>query len=396
MMHSPPLIFHVLHHLVIGGMENGLVNLINRLPADRYRHAVLCIEDFSDFRRRIQREDVDVIALHRSRKGVWKVRGDIFALCRRRFPALVHTRALSGLDALLPAWLAGVRRLHSEHGWDLDNLDGKAWKPALLRRLHSPLVDRYVVVSQDLGLYLQQQIGIRPERITQIYNGVDTDRFTPGPPSRDIDWPAGFAADGVVRIGTVGRIQRVKDHATLLRAIALLVARQPTQRTRIRLVIVGDGPLLAATRELALSLGIADMVWLPGPSDRVPQWLRSFDVFVLPSLNEGISNTLLEAMASCLPVVASRVGGNVELVVDGRTGQLVPPGDVEQLAYAIELYMSDAALRQEHGQAARRLAVERFSLAAMVVKYQAVYDRMCGLAPSDRDVGSVSAVGREH
>jgi sugar transferase (PEP-CTERM/EpsH1 system associated) len=293
----------------------------------------------------------------------------------------VHTRNLGGLDALLPSWLAGVpRRVHSEHGWDVDNLTGQAWKPALLRRLHSPLVDRYVVVSKDLERFLQQKIGIRPDRITQIYNGVDTERFLPGPPDRDIGWPPGFEGEGVLRFGIVGRIQPVKDHATLLRSIALLMARQPALRARARLVIVGDGPLVAELRDLAQTLGIADIVWLPGSSDRVPQWLRSLDVFVLASQNEGISNTILEAMASGLPVVASRVGGNVELVAEGRTGLLVAPGNVEQLAGALARYATDETLRREHGQAARRLALERFSLAAMMGSYQAVYDRMCGLA----------------
>ena len=377
---APPLICHVIHHLVIGGMENGLINLINHLPANRYRHAVLCIEGFSDFRQRIQRPDVDVIALDRSRNGISQVRREIFRICRQRRPAVVHTRSLSGLDALLPAWLAGVpRRVHSEHGWDVDNLAGQAWKPALLRRLHSPLVDRYVVVSKDIERYLQQRIGIRPSRITQIYNGVDTERFVPGPRAGDIAWPPGFEGAGVLRFGTVGRMQPVKDHATLLRAIALLTARQPALRRRVRLVIVGDGPLLASTRDLAQTLGIADIVWLPGSSDRVPQWLRGLDVFVLPSLNEGISNTILEAMASGLPIVASRVGGNVELVAEGRTGLLVPPGSFEQLAGALERYTTDEALRREHGEAARRVALERFSLAAMVGSYQEVYDQMCGL-----------------
>jgi len=374
-----PSIFHVIHHLVIGGMENGLVNLINHLPEDRYRHSVLCIEDYSEFRQRIQRRDVDVIALHRSRRGASWVRREIFRLCRERRPAVVHTRALSGLDALLPAWLAGVpRRVHSEHGWDVDNLTGQAWKPALLRRLHSPLVQRYVAVSKDIERFLQRRIGIRPDRITQIYNGVDTERFVPGPPVDDLDWPRGFEGNHLLRFGTVGRIQRVKDHATLLRAVALLVARQPALRGRVRLVVVGDGPLLGASRDLAQALGIGDIVCFPGSSDRVPHWLRSFDVFVLPSLNEGISNTILEAMASGLPIVASRVGGNIELVEEGRTGQMVPAGSVEQFAGALERYAQDEALRREHGQAARNRALERFSLTTMVRSYQAIYDSMCG------------------
>ena len=137
-----PLILHVIHHLYMGGMENGLVNLLNRMPDSRFRHAIACVEDYSDFRRRLRRMDVDVIALHRSRVGVWEIRRAIFNHCRRLRPAVVHTRNLSGLDALLPARLAGVPRcIHGEHGWDVNDLHGDHWKPVLLRRLHSPLIE---------------------------------------------------------------------------------------------------------------------------------------------------------------------------------------------------------------------------------------------------------------
>src|SRR4051794_23981778 len=104
---GPPLVLHVIHHLVTGGMENGLVNLIGGMPPDAFRHAVACVEDYSDFRERLRPCGTEVIALHRSRVGVWQVRREIYRLCRRLRPAIVHTRGLSGLDALLPARLAG-------------------------------------------------------------------------------------------------------------------------------------------------------------------------------------------------------------------------------------------------------------------------------------------------
>jgi len=104
-----PLILHVIHHLVIGGMENGLVNLINHMPRECFRHAVACIEGYSDFRQRITRPDTEVFALHRSNAGVWKIRKQLFQLCRRLQPQVVHSRNLSGLDALAPARFAGVR-----------------------------------------------------------------------------------------------------------------------------------------------------------------------------------------------------------------------------------------------------------------------------------------------
>jgi len=373
-----PLVMHVIHHLVIGGMENGLVNLINNMPASKYRHAVACIEDYSAFRDRIVRPDVPVVALHRSRIGVWNMRREIFRLCRRWRPTIVHSRNQSGLDALLPARLAGVARcIHGEHGWDVDNLDGRKWKPALLRRLHAPLVDRYITVSKDLERFLVSRVGIRASRITQIYNGVDTDRFSPAL-DESTDWmPSEFRGTGLIRFGTVGRLQPVKDHATLLRAFSHLLTSRPDMVGRVRLLVIGDGPLLPDLRALAHSLTIDSSVWFTGALHDIPKVLRSLDVFVLPSLNEGISNTILEGMAAGLPIVATAVGGNIELVEDGDSGRLFSPGDTAGLSGILGQYVTDAQLRQAHSCAARRIALERYSLTAMVERYEAVYDLVC-------------------
>jgi len=355
-------------------MENGLVNLINRMPQEYLRHAVACIEDYSDFRQRISRADTEVFALHRSKTGVWKMRKELFQLCRSLQPRVVHSRNLSGLDVLAPARLAGVRHcIHGEHGWDVSDLDGTRWRPALLRRIHSPLVDRYVVVSKDLERYLVRRVGIAAGRISQIYNGVDTERFTPRPSGAANGFPAEFAEQDTLVIGTVGRIQPVKDQVTLLKAFAELVQRY----ARLRLAVIGDGPLLGDLRRFAETLGIAKLTWLPGAIDNIPDALRRFDGFVLPSLMEGISNTLLEAMASGVPVVATAAGGNLELVDDGYCGRLFPPGDVVTLARLLAAYVADPLLRQTHAIAARRIAVERFSLGTMVRRYQEIYLGLC-------------------
>ena len=374
---APPLVLHVIHHLVVGGMENGLVNLINTMPPERFRHAIACVEDYSDFRQRLERPDVDVIAMHRSHIGTWALRRQFFHLCRRLRPAIVHSRGLSGLDALMPARLAGVRRCtHGEHGWDVNDLGGRAWKPALLRRLHAPLVDRYITVSKDLERYLVERIGIAPARITQIYNGVDTERFYPGAGRTNTLIARGAAHPDSIVIGTVGRIQAVKDQETLVRAFAALVRSTPGANERLRLAIVGDGPLLSNLRGLVDSLGIGSLAWLPGAAADVPEVIRAFDVFVLPSLAEGISNTILEAMATGLPVLATATGGNLELIEDGRTGRFFAPRDVESLTRLLADYVADPSARLEHARRARQVAVERYGLAGMVDNYQAVYEQL--------------------
>ena len=374
---EPPLVLHVIHHLYVGGMENGLVNLINNMPPNHYRHAIACIEDYSDFCKRITRPGVDIFALHRSQIGVWKLRYELFRLCRKLQPTIVHSRNLSGLDALLPARLAGVPHcIHGEHGWDISDLAGLAWKPNLLRRLHSPLIQHYITVSKDLQRHLIERVGISAKRISQVYNGVDTERFAPLAEKPKAWLPPAFRGDDLILIGSVGRMQSVKDHATLIQAFSQLIENQPDLRKRLRLLIVGDGPMLDELRTLANSLNLSKLAWLPGSRENIPEVYQALDVFVLPSLNEGISNTILEAMASRLPVVATAVGGNVELVEDGVCGRLFPARDINVLAQILEAYAMDESLRLTHSQAARTIAVERYSLQAMVSRYQRIYDLM--------------------
>ncbi len=371
---SRPLILHVIHHLVTGGMENGLVNLINGLPVDQFRHAIACVEDFSEFRQRLRRQDVAVIAMRRSHIGVWRMRRDFFRICRRIRPAILHTRNLSGLDALLPARLAGVRRcVHSEHGWDIGDVEGAERRPAWLRKMHAPLVSRYITVSRHLERYLVERVGIAQSRITQIYNGVDIDRFTPARTKPTELLPASLRGDDLFVVGTVGRIQAVKDQQTLVRAFAELIRNRPALRRRARLALVGDGPLLGQLRDEVAALGIDEISWLPGARSDVPELLRLFDVFALPSLNEGISNTILEAMASGLPILATEVGGNVEIVEAEQSGRLFAPGNVTGLARFLTAYADDPALRARHASAARGRAVTLFSLPTMIDRYQAVY-----------------------
>ncbi len=372
-----PLVMHVIHHLRMGGMENGVVNLVNRMPADAYRHAIVCVEDDSDFRRRIERPDVEVLCLHRSRIGVWGLRRELLRLFRDAQPSVVHTRNLSGLDALAPAAFAGVPvRIHGEHGRDADDPLGLARKPALLRRLHRPFVHRYVTVSTDLADYLVQRTGVPRGSIEHICNGVDTERFSPRTSESGSMLPETFRQPDAWVIGTVGRAQAVKDQATLLEGFAKLLAHPVTRAASRRpmLAIVGDGPMLGSLRDRASGLGIADRVWLPGARDDVSAVLQAMDVFVLPSVFEGISNTVLEAMACGLPVLATAVGGNPELVSQGVTGYTFTVGDVDALAGRLADYLADEPLRSRHAAASRRAAIDRFSLDAMTERYRSLYD----------------------
>jgi len=380
MASAPPLIAHVIHHLWIGGLENGLINLINRIPEERYRHVIVCMDDFSDFRDRLQRDDVDVIAIHKKAGRDPAAKWRLFKLFRELKPSILHSRNLSGLDSLLPAYMAGIKhRIHGEHGRDIDDLDGHNKKLQLLRRLHRPLINRYIPLSRDLEHYLLDKIGVTASRITQIYNGVDTELFKPAVNDKLV-LSAGdrFTSEDSIIVGTVGRFQSVKDQMNLTEGFIRLLDRCPDLARSARLVMIGDGPHRKLVMERAAEAGYADLVWAPGARNDVDKLLPAFDLFVLPSLAEGISNTLLEAMSCGLPVIATAVGGNPELVADGETGILIPPADSNAMDKSLEKYIRDKSLRQSHGQAGRRRVEDRFSITAMVNNYIQLYDDIRG------------------
>jgi len=215
-----------------------------------------------------------------------------------------------------------------------------------------------------------------PEHKSRLLgNGIDTERFHP-PGGADARALTGFGSDCIV-IGTVGRIQDVKDHGALVDAFILLRNRLPAQRAQLRLAIVGEGPLLADLRAKVDRAGLAGQVWLPGARGDVAGILRELDIFAMSSLAEGTPGSALEAMASALPVVGTRVGGIPEVIKAGVTGALVAPADPDAMATALAAYVLDAQLRARHGTAGRERTLRKYNMPAMVAAYQSMYDTLC-------------------
>jgi sugar transferase (PEP-CTERM/EpsH1 system associated) len=375
-----PLVAHVVFRFDVGGLENGLANLIDRMAPDAYRHAVVALTEVTAFRERIGRDDVSFHALNKGHGHGLRLYPSLFRLFRELRPSIVHTRNLAALEAAPPAWAAGVpARIHGEHGWDVMDLDGSSRRYRLVRRLYRPFVSRYVTVSRGLESYLVERVGIPGERVSRICNGVDTERYLPARGGREPIDGSPFNDSRLWLVGTVGRMQAVKDQITLAKAFLHALELMPEARERMRLVLVGDGPLRHEIARILAEAGRSHLAWLPGERANVPRILRGLDCFVLPSLAEGISNTILEAMASGLPVIATRVGGNPELVDDEVTGSLVSSGDPEALAREIRRYYSDVRLAAERGRAGRARAEEQFSLDGMTRRYRALYDEVLGV-----------------
>jgi sugar transferase (PEP-CTERM/EpsH1 system associated) len=360
-------VVHVLDSLAVGGMENGVINLVNALsPAGR--HTVVTMSALGPLAERLP----ESVACHcigkRPRIDVGAV-VRLAALLRRLRPSIVHSRNWGAFDAIPAARLAGVPVvIHGEHGREAADPDGLDPRRRRLRRVFAPLVTRFVTVSFDLRQWLLTTVGLPAAKLVTIHNGVDVSRFAGG--DRLAALRALRLPSHAVVIGTVGRLDPVKDHAGLLRAFAVLRTDQPSAE----LVIVGEGPCRPELERLIQKTGLTGHVHLLGMRRDVPVLLQAFDAFVLPSRAEGISNTVLEAMATGLPIVATRVGGNPELVEHGVTGVLVAAGNPLALAAALRCYVEDAKRREAHGDAGRRRVLRHFTLERMAQAYQDLYE----------------------
>ena len=268
-------------------------------------------------------------------------------------PDVLHTHnAYAHFYGSLAGRLAGVPVVvHTRHGRALSG----GWSEVALFRVACHLTGAVVAISDDVRALSIAQ-GCSPDKCLRIWNGIDTRQFRPS-----------AEAPGAHLI-SVGRMEPVKDLATLLHACA-----RARERVGLQLVIVGEGSERAALQALATELGLDSCVRFLGERTDVPQLLGQAAVFVNSSLSEGISLGLLEAMSCGLGVIATRVGGNVEVIDDGETGVLVPPGDPVQLADAIVSMLSGREKRRLMGQAARQRVCERFEVQRMVADYERLY-----------------------
>jgi glycosyltransferase involved in cell wall biosynthesis len=252
----------------------------------------------------------------------------------------------------------------------------------LVRRWLAPYVTWFVAVSETLRRRLETEVGIDPAKIRVVLNTADPSRFVPVADRVAVRGELGYAADAIL-VGSVGRLDAVKQFDVLLEAFAQVHASNP----RVRLVLVGDGPQRPALEAMVQRLGLSDAVRLPGQQADVRPWLGAMDLFVLPSAREGISRAALEAMASGLPVIASDVSGNCEILRDTDAGMLVAAGDVAALAVAMRRCCDDAPLRQRLGEAARQRVIDVFSVDAAVRAYTQLYLQLLTPALSRESAG---------
>jgi sugar transferase (PEP-CTERM/EpsH1 system associated) len=369
-------IVHIVYSFSIGGLENVIVQLINRLPPDKFKHTVLSLTTISDFKNRITRADVQFIELNKAPGHAIPLYPRIYKLFKQLKPDIVHTCNLAALEIVPIAWLAGVpRRIHAEHGWDAHDPNGSNQRYRKLRKLYKPFVSHYVVVSQDIEQYLEHAIGVPADRRSLIANGVDTQKFAPPQATPLAVEGCPFTPTQHWLAGTVGRLQTVKNQPFLARAFVRFLNEHPEAASRARLLIIGDGPLRHEVEDVLRRGNALQYSWLPGARNDIADILRMLDCFVLPSQAEGTSCTLQEAMACGLPAIATAVGGTPALVEEGITGMLVPSDDEAALASALWSAYQSPALGTSMGHEARQRALNNFAMDRMVERYEQLFEK---------------------
>lgn len=359
-----PRVLQLVLSLNPGGTERLVVELASRLHAS-VPMAICCLDDAGAWAAGLRERGITVSALGR-RKGFRPALGRAVARAASRHGAtLIHAHHYSPFvyGAIARLWRPSMRLIFTEHGRLSDA------SPSPRRRAVNKLLrlaaDGVFAVSADLKQHLVAE-GFAPRSVNVIYNGIDTAVGNSAADRARIRKMLGVG-DDVLTIGTVARLDPVKDLGTLIESVSHLVAER-----RVRLVIIGDGPELPRLKQVATARGVSNDVTFVGHRDDARRWLSAFDLFANSSTSEGVSLTILEAMAAGLPVVATAVGGTPE-VVDTSSACLVPARDSAALAAAIRSLARDPTRRAALGQAGRLRVETRFTLDRMVEDYRRAY-----------------------
>jgi len=367
-------VLHVMPRLGLGGTEKGVLKVIRGLGEIGFTHQICAVRGIDPEFVSQESIEANVRSADSLRAGFQFPLFRLMKIMEEFRPHIVHSRNFGALEAVAAARLARVPvAIHSEHGYELEILRGLPMRRRLLCRALYGVADVVFTVTDDLRKYHASQSWLPADRFRVLYNGVDTERFSPNPLSRGQMRAELGVPDGRFLIGSIGRLVAIKDHKTLLRAAESSVL----QRLDVHVLLIGAGPEMPTLQNyVAGSKSLAGRVTFHGASDRVPELLNALDAFVLPSICEGMSNTILEAMACGVPAIVTRTGGNPELIEEGHSGYLFPPGNAEMLSTLLSRLAESSGTRHEFGVSARRRAVEQFSLAGMIQRYREIYTEL--------------------
>ncbi len=371
----------VMHIMQVAGAEVLVVETIARLKT-RIQPVVFCLDGVGALGEQLRREGVDVVTLDRQPGFDWRVARrlaaevaarDIQVLHAHQYTPFFYAALAKGLRGVRPGG-ARPRLIHTEHGRHYPDIVSSK-RRVMNRLVFDRLADRVNAVCQFSAEALAEKDGFRGDRIEVIENGIDLSRYRPTEDRTALRLRLGLDPSRLY-VANVARLHPVKDQATLVRAFADVAARLPDAD----LLLVGDGALRASLEQQVQELGLRDRVRFLGVRRDVPDLLHAIDLFTLTSVSEAASITLLEAMGCGRAVVATRVGGNPEIVRDEVDGLLVPRGDAAALAEALAGLLVDRARRETMGRAGAARVRERFTIERTVHRYYDLYQALAGRA----------------
>ncbi len=368
---SKPTICYLAHQLDPGGTEKLVYQMALALKKN-YEIIVCTLEDIGLYGQALRKAGIPVYPLFREPGVDLNI---VFSLLRIFFKhevSLLHAHQYSPYfyAVLAKFFYPQVKIIFQEHGRHYPEID-KPLRKLVNRFFFQPLTAAIVAVSHEVKERLIRYEGLSKKRIRVIYNGIEDVILLSPEEKRELRRKWGFSDTQVVA-ATVGRFDPIKNLPLFLKALAL--AR--TQIPALRGLLIGDGPEMPALKGLCHKLGLKEAVIFTGYREDAVKLLQMADIFVLSSLSEGTSLALLEAMACGLPLIATAVGGNPEIIADGKSGLLVPNQNLPALAAALLILAQDPVLRQRMGQKARQIFEKKFTFQKMLASYQDLYQEI--------------------
>lgn len=377
-------ILHVIDALNIGGAQELLVLLADKTPKSAYQTIVCVIQPDLTLKSRIESRGASVFCFNRSRPSIFYIGNfisyfysnirDIMSICRQHQVDVVHCHLSDAeFTGILAGWLYGARRIISTVHYpallpDRKSGDIRNYLRIAATRLLYRLATAVVAVSDDVAQQLKNVFRLAPSKIKVIINGIDVEAIHRTQPNPEL-MPSLCALPGQRLITSVGRLMPPKGHGYLIAAMPHLIH----QVDNVRLLLAGDGDLKESLEQLSLDLKVQDVISFLGSRSDVPNILALSDVFVLPSISEGTSMALLEAMAGSKPIVATDIPGNRDVLRHEHNCLLVPPGNPEKLAEAILFLLNHPQIAASYGKNAYQDVCQQFNIDKTITQLFALW-----------------------
>ncbi|MEI8349032.1 MAG: glycosyltransferase [Candidatus Omnitrophota bacterium] len=365
-------VLHVVQTLDVGGLERVVVDSFKYYDRNKFNFTVCCLSEEGILAGELKRLRMEPVFLNKRNGLDFSISCRIMQLIKKNDINILHTHNQRPLfyGAIAARTSDLLAYVHTRHGRN----DPDSFKNVLINKFFSSFADRVVCVSRDIYEIARKKEGLPLSKIEVIRNGIDISKFASIKTKDKLLLAKLGIKEGSFVIGTVGRLSRIKNHTLLIDAFKNLSAKY----SRAILLVVGDGPEAPRLKKIVQEYGLTEKILFLGEQTDVSASLGLFDIFVLPSLSEGISLVLIEAMAAGLPIVATNVGGNSEVISDGENGFLVSSGDTAALSNAIARLLEDEGLRRRLSDANRHKATQEFNIQVMCKKYEELYTALAG------------------